>query len=590
MWEGAGRTLGVLLVMLGCTGRPLPDSTAESGARETRITLLHTSDLHSRVWPFWERISAFEAKVGLGQKGALELIGGFARLASVLERERHSGALLWLDSGDALEGAEVFGRFKGRVELELVGALGLSAMALGNHELSLPAPELSARLQSAPFPVLAANLEATAGSPLSGRFGSSALVHAGGLVLALVGVANPRSPPDLLSPENAWGLAVAADASAAVQAAVDALAARADLVVLLSHLGLDADRELVRATTGVHLVLGGHQHLVTEAPEWQDDCQLPAMRGQRGCVSRPVPIVHSGSYGKLVSRVELSLAAAAGGGGWRITQVALSQLPLAANVPEAPDVLQRLAELERPAEEPLGFAPEPLLRRSALGGDSALGNLVSDALASTTGADVVLLNSSALRGDLEASLVLHSDLELALPFAEPWLLTRVSGARLGQGLLRNAARSASRDCEAGLQVAGLELRIDCTACRAERSGCVQALRRGAFGVAQLDDAELIQLVLPAYLTRPGADFEGLGGEGSALGPSVVEALARHLRAMTQAVDARLCVEALAQLAPARCQQAFGSLGCPVNPQRARSFCGSWPWIVGGADGRIQMLP
>jgi 5'-nucleotidase len=590
MWERAGWTLAVILVGLGCKGAPLPDSSAQNGARETRLTLLHTSDLHSRVWPFWARISAFEAKLGLGRAGALEQVGGFARVAYVLDRERQSGAALWLDSGDALEGAEVFGRFKGQVELELLSKLGLSAMALGNHELSLPAVELSALLQHAPFPVLAANLEGRAGSPLSGRLGSSAFVHAEGLVLALVGVANPHSPPDLLGSENAWGLAVAADLAAAVQATIDAVAPRADLVVLLSHLGLDADRELVSATTGVHLVLGGHQHLVTEVPDWQQDCLLPVLRGQRRCVSKPVPIVHSGAYGKLLSRVELSLAATGSGGAWQVTQVALAQLPLAASVPAAPDVLQRLAELEPPAQEPLGFAPEPLRRRAALGGDSALGNLVADALASVTGADVVLLNSSLLRADLEAGLVLQTDLELVLPFAEPWVVARISGARLGQGLLQSALRSAARACEAGLQVAGIELRIDCAACRADRSGCVQALRRGPFGAVQLGDAEIVQLVLPGYLTRHGADFEGLNGEETALEPSLVEALARQLRAMTQGLDAGPCVQALAGLAPARCQQAFSSEGCPIDPQRARSWCGSWPWIVGGADGRIQMLP
>ena len=31
-------------------------------------------------------------------------------------------------------------------------------------------------------------------------------------------------------------------------------------------------------------------------------------------------------------------------------------------------------------------------------------------------------------------------------------------------------------------------------------------------------------------------------------------------------------------------------GCPVSAARAASFCGHWPWIIGGTDGRIEMRP
>ena len=148
---------------------------------------------------------------------------------------------------------------------------GGTAMALGNHELSLSAAQLAALLDHATFPVLAADLEAKQASPLAGRVGSSALISAQGLKLGVVGVANPSSPPNLPSAGNPWGLVVAADLAAAVQAAIDEVLPRADLIVVLSHLGLDGDRELVQATSGVDLLLGGHQHIVTGAPERQDD-------------------------------------------------------------------------------------------------------------------------------------------------------------------------------------------------------------------------------------------------------------------------------------------------------------------------------
>src|SRR6188768_2939092 len=252
---------------LGCGNAP----AASNGSPPT-LTLLHTADLHSRVWPFRSRISHFEAQLGLGEALSLTEVGGLSRLASLLAHERQREPALWLDSGDALEGAEVFHRFGGRVELELLSALGLGAMALGNHELSLGDSELGQLLaSSASFPVLAANLEATQQSGLWGHLAPSALLQVAGVRVGVVGVANPKSPPNLGNSDNPWRLRLAADLPVAVQAALDDLAPRAGLLVVISHLGLDEDRALVSATSGIDLLLGGHQHVLTPEPEWQDD-------------------------------------------------------------------------------------------------------------------------------------------------------------------------------------------------------------------------------------------------------------------------------------------------------------------------------
>src|SRR5882724_1764314 len=102
--------VGVLFSLCGfwalaCAGPPSVEPSPGGS-----LTLLHTSDIHSRLWPFRSRISRFEAELGLGPPLALTEVGGAARLATLLAGERENGAALWLDSGDALEGAEVFRR------------------------------------------------------------------------------------------------------------------------------------------------------------------------------------------------------------------------------------------------------------------------------------------------------------------------------------------------------------------------------------------------------------------------------------------------------------------------------------------------
>ena len=520
-----------LLVLCGVLALGCGNAPAGANGQKLALTLLHTSDIHSRVWPFRSRISRFEAELGLGEPLTRTEVGGLARLATLLTRERRNRDALWLDSGDALEGAEVFHRFGGSVELELLSAMGLGAMALGNHELSLDDVALGPLLQDfAAFPVLAANLRPAGDSALSGRLLPSALLEVAGVRVGVVGVANPRSPPDLASRANPWRLEPAPDLAAAVQDAVDAVAPRAALIVVLSHLGLDEDRALVSRTSGIDVVLGGHQHILTPEPEWQDDCNSAELQDAPGCSPRRVPIVHSGAYACWLSRLELQLAPdPAAPDSLELETLALSHLPVTASVPADPQ-LQRYLEARRaPPEPPLAFLPESLARRSALAGDSALGNLTTDALMAATGADVAIVNSSGLRADLEAGPLLRSDLELALPFDEPWRLVWLSGRDLRQALEQSALRSAQRGCESVLQLAGVRLRVRCSACAARRRDCLEIARSGPLGDAALADDAWLLVVLPVYLTLGSGDFAAVGMSGRDIAGTAVDFIASYLQ-------------------------------------------------------------
>jgi len=499
---------------------------------------------------------------------------------------------LWLDSGDALEGAEVFHRFGGKLELELLSGLGLAAMALGNHELSLgdqPLGELFA--SAARFPVLAANLEPTADSGLWGRIVPSTVLQVAGVRVGVVGVANPKSPTNLASPDNPWRLELALELARAVQATVDDLASRVALVVVLSHLGLEEDHALVNGTTGIDLVLGGHQHVLTAEPEWQDDCNRE-LQQQRGCSPRRVPIVHSGAYARWLSRLELRLVPdAAAPSTFELADLTLSHLPVSASVAADPGVEQYLEERRPPPAPPLAFLREALGRRSALGGDSALGNLTVDALQVATAADVALMNSSGLRVDLQAGPLLRSDLALAFPFDEPWRLAWLSGRGLRRGLERAALRSAQRSCESALQVAGLELRVHCAACLARQRACLEIARPGPRGSAPLSDDAWLLVVLPEYVTLPGGDFDMVGTTGTEVAGSAEDFLVARLAALPpRGEDVEPCARSLRAWSTLRCREAFGALGCPLAPARARAVCRALPVAEGERDGRIAMLP
>jgi hypothetical protein len=219
-----------------------------------------------------------------------------------------------------------------------------------------------------------------------------------------------------------------------------------------------------------------------------------------------------------------------------------------------------------------------------------LGNLTVDAVQSATAADVVLVNSSGLRADLEAGPLLRTDLVLAFPFDEPWRLIWLSGRRLRRGLERAAARSAQRGCESALQVAGLRLQIHCAACVAEGDGCLEIEQPGPRGgVALADDAWLL-VALPEYVTLPGGDFADVGEEGAEIAEGAADLLARRLGAGPPLGESPVCARELRSWSAFRCLEAFGKAACPLSVDGARAVCRGLPVVGGGRDGRIQMWP
>src|SRR4029079_9169243 len=101
--------LAAVLVSTGCTvHRSQPNLVGQ----DIRLTIIHTSDIHSRLFPYTFVPNGFEQRYGLLPANAP--FGGIARISTLAKQIRAtSNRSLWLDSGDCFEGAPVFNEFKG---------------------------------------------------------------------------------------------------------------------------------------------------------------------------------------------------------------------------------------------------------------------------------------------------------------------------------------------------------------------------------------------------------------------------------------------------------------------------------------------
>ncbi|MBV8162932.1 MAG: hypothetical protein JOZ91_01560 [Candidatus Eremiobacteraeota bacterium] len=226
------------------------------------VVLYHTSDIHARR--------------GFGH-----------RLASLVEPE---AALV--DCGDALAGSSVFYDTKEEVIGELAQA-PYRALAVGNREFHYSHRLFKSRARRLPAPLVCSNL-----LDLKGReplFERVLIISVAGVALRLVALLVPQYRTGsgwervfgwrFLSPDVALREMLGADGALGGPGG-DGLP-----TVVLSHLGLPADRLLAARWPMLAAILGGHTHDTLAQPE----------------IVNGVPIAHPGAYAEYVGRIELDL-------------------------------------------------------------------------------------------------------------------------------------------------------------------------------------------------------------------------------------------------------------------------------------------
>ena len=258
-------------------------------AQQTRqLTILHTSDTHSRIDPIPS--SAADSAAGLG---------GIVRRATFLKQYRavHPDLLLF-DSGDFSQGTPYYTFFQGEVEVRLMNYMGYTAITIGNHEYDFGLENMARIFRMAEFPVVCANCDFT-GTPLEGVVKPYTVVERQGIRIGIFGL-SPRLAG--LVPTDKYGDVRYLDPIATTREVVKTLREqeRCEVVICLSHLGINikglSDEELVAATEGVDLLLGGHTHTVMEEPQ-----------NYLNAAGQHMTVLHSGDRGTALGEVTLTL-------------------------------------------------------------------------------------------------------------------------------------------------------------------------------------------------------------------------------------------------------------------------------------------
>lgn len=231
---------------------------AEAAAKVSRITILHTNDVHSRLDPF--------PMDGSRNQG----LGGVAARAALIEEIRSENQqVLLLDAGDIFQGTPYFNMYKGEPEMKAMHMMHYDAATMGNHDFDAGLENFATQLQHGGFPLLIANYEFT-GTPMDMKFQPYKIFQKGDLKIGVLGIGIELKG---LVPENLYGKTVYTNPIEAANRSADELRKQGcDMIICLSHLGDKYDDDkisdeiLAKETYDIDLIIGGHTHRFFEEP------------------------------------------------------------------------------------------------------------------------------------------------------------------------------------------------------------------------------------------------------------------------------------------------------------------------------------
>lgn len=247
----------IILLVLGSLAVPGGLAAAEDGVE---LQIVHTNDTHSCVMP----VNPNSSDTALADKG------GFVRRAALVRDLRADDPdLLLFDCGDFSQGSAYYNLYKGEVEVKLMNVMCYDAATIGNHEFDFGLDNMARIFRMAEFPVVCANYHVE-GTVLEGLVKPYVVLERKGVRIGVFGLGTQLE--GMVASENYEGITYEDPVAAANRVAGELRdKEHCDLVVCLSHLGWDIsgtdDTELVPATHGIDIVLGGHSHTYFEHPE-----------------------------------------------------------------------------------------------------------------------------------------------------------------------------------------------------------------------------------------------------------------------------------------------------------------------------------
>ncbi len=479
---------------------------AAAGAETVKLTILGVGDAY-----------AFADEDGRG---------GFARLNAVAKAERAANPnTLYVFDGDMLSPSLLSGFDKGQNTIDLTNLEPFDIAVPGNHEFDFGPENFFEKMKASKYPWAAVNITNADGSPIEG-LGGVMMKEVGGLRVALIPVAQDTTP-ETSSPGE---LKFLPTAETGIAAARQAREDGADIVVGVVQADVSNDRKLI-ASHAFDVIMSGDDHSfatsydgVTVFVETSEDAEFLAP------VDLAVEIGADKDGNRTIS--------------WRPAFRFIDTLNVAPD-PETQAMVDQFAtKLDESLNVEIGMTDVPLdSRRNVVRAEeSAVGNLIADAMRAATGADIGLTNGGGIRADrtYDAGTVLtRRDILSELPFGNVTVVTELPGAQI-LAALENGVSQVEKGAGRFPQVSGMSFAFDPAAPAGSRVSEVMV------GGVPLEMDKVYRVATNDYMLGGGDGYSALGGgkviinagNGSLMANDVMEYIAAAGK-VTTGVEGRI---------------------------------------------------
>jgi 5'-nucleotidase/UDP-sugar diphosphatase len=392
---GAGKKVHIRKLVIICFSLVLfLLSSCNVYAGQSVIRILYMNDFHGFAEPY-------------KSPGSDELLGGISYLAAKVDKLRDEKPSLLLAAGDMIEGNIWANLFQGQSVIDLMNEMRFDAMVVGNHEFDFGQDVLKKRISEATFPVLGANVEGL------DALKPYVIKKAAGIKIAIIGVVTDETPIST-NPQNVIGLSFLSPEET-VRKYIAQLKNRADIIIVLSHIGYHADRALAERVKGVDVIIGGHSHTEILSP----------------VVVGKTIIVQAWEHAKTLGVLDLTV---------EDRKIVKFDGHLELIKPDGEDAHVRaiVAEYEgrigRHLNTVIGNTCTDLDGENASRRETNFGDLITDIIRGTSGADIAIINGGSIRASIAKGEIRARDIYTALPFDNYIVAVRLTGKQIREAL------------------------------------------------------------------------------------------------------------------------------------------------------------
>jgi 5'-nucleotidase / UDP-sugar diphosphatase len=431
------------------------------------FSILHFNDVHGGIEP---------TRATYISPDFPPMTGNMASIKTILDDFDYyigTDTYILVDAGDFFQGTPIGNLSYGSSIIDIFNMLGVDAVTMGNHEFDFGYDVVKRLSEESNAPFLGANILDAETGEIPPYFKPYIIREVEGVRIGIFGLIADGMERYAIA-ENIAGLDFMYSSKAAKKyVQILREEEKCDIVIAVTHIGLNNDKRLAKEVAGIDAIIGGHSHQgVRETYFCPVNHTMITQAYHRG-----------GTLGHLALKIDIPTKTVVG-------NIHELMSLFTDNYPMDEEILDRINSWKNKVEvgfdEVIGVSKINLDRNSP---ESNMGNLMCDALIERYDADVSFQNSGGIRANLRKGDITVRDIYTVFPFDNDAVILEMTGVELLEAFEASVAGRSNH------QIGGARMVFDPT------RPVFNRILEVTVGGKHIEDNKMYRVVTNSYLTE-----------------------------------------------------------------------------------------